>query len=228
MPTAGRARGGIFNQRFQEMERAGNSLLFAEPFGHRASAAILFSAGRVDAAVRILEEHCGRPEGGADAAPWFMLFEIYCVRKDHDRFDALAQQFRGVFGKEWSPPWGPPPTIEVPGVFRIQGVLASMRDLDGLAIYAKARTSIAVDFGRVERITYDFAPALCALLRTFSLQSKRVILANVPYIHAELLHAFGLAADVSVLRRKFTGRSDDACRSPLTHAVTADAEPAIA
>jgi ABC-type transporter Mla MlaB component len=85
---------------------------------------------------------------------------------------------------------------------RLEGVLASMRDVRPLVEAAKSRRTIGVDFSRVERIDFGFAPALCALLRGWGMQGRRVILANIAELHAELLQCVGLGAHVALLRRR--------------------------
>jgi hypothetical protein len=61
---------------------------------------------------------------------------------------------------------------------------------------------VGVDMGAVERIDFQFAPEMCALLRGYGQQGKRIILANISDLHAELLEAIGGGGKIVLLRRR--------------------------
>jgi hypothetical protein len=72
-----------------------------------------------------------------------------------------------------------------------------------------------VDFSRVERIDFTFAPSFCVLLRAYGMQSKRIILANIAELHAELLQSVGTGTHVALMRRRLLegdpARANAAC-----------------
>lgn len=183
------------------MERVGDPQCYSERFETTGEAALLHAAGFTRGALAMLCRECDRHGAAAGPKAWTMLFEACHLLGERAEFDRLCAAYHERFGAS-APPWGYAPAIAVPGMARLEGVLASMRDVRPLVEAAKSRRTIAVDFSRVERIDFGFAPALCALLRGWGMQGRRVILANIAELHAELLQCVGLGAHVALLRRR--------------------------
>ena len=58
------------------------------------------------------------------------------------------------------------------------------------------------NFAQMTRIDYEMAPKLCAALRLMTLQSKRVILANLGELQLQLLALMGLPSSIAVIARR--------------------------
>jgi hypothetical protein len=65
-------------------------------------AAVLFSAGNTDGAVRILKAEIKDPAGKGNKQAWLMLFDLYQIQPNREEFDALSMLFTVKF--EQSPP----------------------------------------------------------------------------------------------------------------------------
>jgi anti-anti-sigma regulatory factor len=184
------------------MDRNGDTQCYSERFETSAEAAVLFAAGFRHPALQMLRRECEHLGTAAGPKAWTMLFEACHLLGERDEFDRLAVRYRESFGAVSAPRWGYAAAVEAPGTARLAGILASMEDLKDLVESAKSRKTVAIDFSRVERIDFAFAPTLCALFRTYGMQGKRIILANIAELHAELLHSVGIGPHVALLRRR--------------------------
>jgi hypothetical protein len=187
---------------FPAMERTGNALYYSERLETTAEAAVLFAAGFRHPALQMLRRECEHLGAAASPKAWAMLFEACHLLDERAEFDRLGEVYRRRCARPAAPGWGFAAAVDVPGTARLDGTLASMDDLGPLVASAKGRSTIAVDFSRVERIDFAFAPTFCALLRTYGMQSKRIILANIAELHAELLQSVGTGAHVALMRRR--------------------------
>jgi ABC-type transporter Mla MlaB component len=184
------------------MERTGNTQYYSERLETTGEAAVLYAAGFRHPAMQMLRRECEHL--GAEAGPkaWAMLFEACHLLGERAEFDRLCEVYRGSFRCARAPRWGYAAAVHAPGTVRLEGTLASMDDLRPLVESAKGKSTIAIDFSRVERIDFTFAPVLCALLRTYGMQSKRIILANIAELHAELVQSMGTGSHVALMRRR--------------------------
>lgn len=135
-----------------------------------------------DAAVELPHVTCQPMVGSAEAAVLFaaghaeaarLCLEDACGRRPHDQ-------------RAWS----------------LLLDLTTEEELRPVFDYARTHKLVAVDLSGLVRIGFEVAPKLCAALRLFALQSKRVILTHVSPLHAELLAAIGLHPEVKVLARR--------------------------
>jgi len=184
------------------MERNGTMQLYSERLEGPSQAAVLFAAGRGEAAMRMLRRECEEKRAHAGPKAWDMLLELCHFLGERDEFEAVSRLHAQVYPSEAAPAWGFPVAVMAPGMARLEGVLAGMADLHGLIESTKARKTVAIDLGRLERIDFTFAPVLCALFRTWGFQSRRIILANIAELHAELLQRLGIGPHVALLRRR--------------------------
>lgn len=185
------------------MERNGNPQLFSEEPRPCAQAAILSAAGFDEAAAELLRAETRTSDSG-DPAAWRMLLEICHLRDRHDEFDRVAAAYVDAFGSEAPLAWGYATPIGVADVLQFQGILASTRDIAPLGERAPTRRTIALDFSRVRRIAFAFAPELCSLFRAYGMQGKRILVANVMELHAQLLETVGKASELVLMRRPAT------------------------
>jgi anti-anti-sigma regulatory factor len=184
------------------MDRNGDTQCYSERFETSAEAAVLFAAGFRHPALQMLRRECEHLGTAAGPKAWTMLFEACHLLGERDEFDRLAVRYRESFAGASAPRWGYAAAVEAPGTARLAGTLASMEDVRDLVEAAKSRKAVAIDFSRVERIDFTFAPTLCALFRTYGMQGKRLILAHIAELHAELLHSVGIGPHVALLRRR--------------------------
>jgi hypothetical protein len=206
------------------MERQGNHQLYTERFETAGEAAVLYAAGFGPSALQMLRRECEHL--GAEAGPkaWTMLFEACHLLGERGEFDRLSAVYRARCDAAAAPRWGYAAAVDVPGSVRLEGCLARIEDVGALVEAARSRKAIAVDFSRVERIDFHFAPVLAALLRSYGGQSKRVILVNIAELHAELLQCAGAGAHVTFMRAKVL----DAARGRASNDERAEAAPVLA
>ena len=184
------------------MDLNGTTLLHTEALSSTREAAVLFAAKFDQAAEQLLRERLEPGGERSDRVAWVMLLEIFHALGRRDEFEALARRYRTAFGAPTPPAWGFPAQVSSPGTFHLKGTIASSGDLAGLVGHARARATVAIDMGQVERIDYGFAASFCELLRVFHMQGKRVFLANIAEVHAALLESLGAGKHVVLLRRK--------------------------
>jgi hypothetical protein len=184
------------------MERQGNHQLYTERFETAGEAAVLYAAGFGHAALQMLRRECEHLGAAAGQKAWTMLFEACHLLGERAEFDRLCEVYRARCDPSASPRWGYAAAVEVPGSVRLEGCLARIEDVAALVEAARSRKAIAVDFSRVDRVDFHFAPVLAALLRSYGGQAKRVILVNVAELHAELLQCSGAGANVTFMRGK--------------------------
>jgi hypothetical protein len=184
------------------MERTGNAQHYSERLETTAEAAVLYAAGFRHPAMQMLRRECEHLGMSAGPKAWAMLFEACHLLDERAEFDRLCEVYRQRFQGSGAPRWGYAAAVDAPGTARLEGTLACQDDLRPLIESAKGRSTIAVDFSRVERIDFTFAPSFCSLLRTYGMRSKRIILANIAELHAELLQSMGPGAHVALLRRR--------------------------
>jgi anti-anti-sigma regulatory factor len=183
------------------MNPTGTAQIYSEKLEGAAEAAVLFAAGHLDAAVDVLRAAVADVTRSGDPVPWLMLFEMYHCAAKREEFDALAVRYRNAFDRA-PPPWGYPARVSSPGMLPLEGVLSSRETLSSIIQHAYDRKTLAIDMGRVDRITLDFAPGFCEAMRTLYLQGKRVFLANISEANAALIETFGTNPDLVFLRRK--------------------------
>jgi ABC-type transporter Mla MlaB component len=178
--------------------------LSCEPLLGPAEAAVLFAAGYADAARDCLEQWLARqPE---DARAWIMLFDLHRTREDRAAFDALAEGHARLRPGLALPPWTYEESAVVAEMIRLSGAVSDASIAKEILAQSRTRRVVAIDLGKVTRIDYAVAPALCGALRLLAMQSKRVILANVAELHLQLLALVGLPAAVAVISpRAITG-----------------------
>lgn len=207
------------------MQRTGNPELFSEQPCATAQAAVLFAAGFVDHAIRLLEGEIERLANTAQKA-WLVLLDIHRVLDHHEALERLTARYRTAFAS------APPDREKLDAdagseIVRLEGLLASEQDLTPLVRHAERRSIIAADLAQVRRIAFEFAPAFCSLLRRYSTQGKHVILANVPELHAELLETVGVMPRIVLLRHGSTlaSATDESRRPRLAHGNVARKPP---
>jgi hypothetical protein len=182
----------------EAMQRTGDTHLYSEAFDPPTEAAILYAAGFAPAAAALLESECERESG--DAAPWLMRLELHRIAGRRDAFEAVAARYRERFDDP-PPAWEPPAPIALAGSVRLEGIVDSMAKVAALVEAAQGAKTVIVDVGQVERFDFHFAPTLCALFRTWGLQSKGIILASIGELNARFLAAIGPGPHVALSRR---------------------------
>lgn len=183
------------------MNRTGTTQLFSEEIPAAAEAAVLFAAGHVTKAMDSLVAQLAA--GNRDAKSWLVLLDIYRIAGKRAAFEALSERYDTTF--EGDAPRLPDSSgcdYPVPGMVRLEGTIMSQADLAPLILHARNRMMVGVDMGAVERIDFQFANPMCALLRGYGQQGKHVILANISDLHAELLEAVGGITKIVLLRRR--------------------------
>ena len=182
--------------------RCGDAALYSERQQGASEAALLIAANRFEAAEALLRDAIAT-RGRADRERlWLMLLDLLHISGRRDDFERLAARHGEYEGTPERPQWGYPLPIEAPGTVALSGVLAQPGDLHELAKSGYARKTLAVDMSEVSRISFEFLPAVEALLRNFSLMGKRVIVANLSEVNASLLEAMGSDRHVVLMRRK--------------------------
>ncbi len=165
-------------------------------------AAVLFSAGFIDAAIELLRAHTGEGAGKHERKAWLLLLDALQAAGRRGAFEATLAEYRTFFGGEAHPGWGYPPPIDAPGTLAVGGVLSSScARLPGLVAHVSARKAAAIDMGCVERIDFHFLSTLATLLRDFHAAGRRVILANVSELNATLLETLGAQRHAALIRR---------------------------
>lgn len=162
-------------------------------------AALLFAAGKVQAARACLEEVLER--GISDPRAWTMLFDLHRVLGERAQFDVLLDSYRQLFPGAPVPSWSNAGMPAGTGVIPLCGVLARSSDLEPLRAAHRARI-VAIDLGCLERLDFTLAPVFCALVRMLVSRGKRIILANVCELHVALLREMGLPESITVLPRR--------------------------
>ncbi|HET7729428.1 MAG TPA: STAS domain-containing protein [Usitatibacter sp.] len=175
--------------------------LQSERVGGVQGAALLFSANLADAAIGELED-CLRSDPARDPRAWTMLFELCSAKGRLDTFEEIAARHSMPFGAAKVPRRAVPVPVELASTVSLKGTLAGADDLRGLYMSARERKIIAVDMGDVERIDYSYAGAFAASLKALNACGKRVILVNLPEVHAVLLEMLGAHKHVALMRRK--------------------------
>lgn len=184
------------------MSRTGTSDLYSQQPAAAAEAAILFAAGHAHAAMEMLRGRIEAEGAGCGQAVWTMLLEIFRACDKAAAFQSLAARYVREFAcapPEWKPR---EEAVQGPRMLRLKGVLAMHTDVAALIAQARVRNIVPVDMGGVTRIDFCFAGPLCALLNEYSAQGKRIILANVSELNAQLLEAVAAPRRVTLLRRE--------------------------
>jgi hypothetical protein len=135
-------------------------------------------------------------------ATWNMLLDVFRACDKTAAFQSLAARYARTFAcavPEWKPQER---ATEGPRMLRLEGVLAARADISALIAQTRVRNMVPVDMGGVTRIDFAFAADLCALLHEYGTQGKRVILANLSDLHAELLEAVAAPRRLALLRRE--------------------------
>lgn len=210
------------------MDRNGDTQCYSERFEMTGEAAVLYAAGFRHPAMQMLRRECEHLGAAAGTKAWTMLFEACHLLDERAEFDRLCDVYRKRFERTDSPRWGYAPAVEAPGSARLDGTLASMQDVRELVESAKPRKTVAIDFSRVERIDFAFAPALCALFRSYCMQGKRIILANIAELHAEFLHSVGIGPQVALMRRRLLEIDSRGERAAACNDDRGEAVPALA
>ena len=193
------------------MGRIGNDEFHSALLPAVQEAAVLYAADLPDAAEAVLASEIRHPETRDNRQPWLMLFDLYEVRHDRVKYDALASLFRAKFDQA-APPW--PDGAEAardPRRTHSRGqhdFVALAPDAAGdlapaierMLAVAETSGSVRIDFEQIVAITADEADALAG-----SLQGLR--LAGLPmwFNHADALER--------VLRASLNERATEATRS---------------
>jgi anti-anti-sigma regulatory factor len=187
----------------ESQARYGSAGVYSERLSGANEVAILVAASHDAAAEALLRSAIDDPGRSPDPRLWHMLFELFVLGARREAFDALALQYRVVFGVG-PPAWGPPQALDLPGAYVLRGVLAPRPgELDHqIAQFMRGRKSLVLDMGEVERIEYASLHTFQALLGRLGLAGVRVILANVSEVAATLLEALGADRHALLMRRK--------------------------
>lgn len=169
-------------------------------------AAVLFAAGLTDAARACLEQSIARMP--SEPRAWTMLFELHQALDDRAAFDSLAERYARARPGAPVPPWVQAPCHAHAEMIRMSGVLADEAVVMELLAQGRRRRVVALDVADVTRIDYGLAPKFCGALRLLSLQSKRVILANVGELHHQLLALMGLPSSIALISRRASANGD--------------------
>jgi hypothetical protein len=173
--------------------------LTSEPMLGLAEAAVLYAAGHAEPARLCLEDACEKhPQ---DPRIWLLLLDLHRLQDRREAFDAVHERYRAACPDGAKAVWASRPPIGAPTRLELSGRLSGEEQLRPMFDYARGHKLVAIDLDGVSRIDFEVAPKLCAALRLFALQSKRVILMHVSPLHAQLLAAIGLHPDVTVLPR---------------------------
>lgn len=185
--------------------------LTSEPMVGAAEAAVLFAAGHAGAARICLEEAC---EAQPHSQPnWLLLLDLHRVQDQRELFDAVSERYRLACPDGPRPIWTfPARPSESSETLQLAGRLSADQQLRPIFDYAHSRKLVAIDLGEVSRIDFELAPDVCAMLRLFVLQSKRVILTRVSPLHWHLFVTVGLHSGVVMLRQH--SGSDDLALTP--------------
>lgn len=170
-----------------------------EPLVGLREAAVLFAAGRDQAALACLEQSLSRAP--SEPRAWAMLFELHHALGDRASFDALAVRHARTRPGMPTPPWACPPSRAHAELLRMSGPLKDEAVIKELLAQSRVRRVVALDFSEATRIDYALAPKLCAALRLLTLQSKRVILVNLGELQLELLALMGLPSSIALIAR---------------------------
>lgn len=171
-----------------------------EPLVGLPEAAVLFAAGRAEAARACLEHALLRVP--CEPLAWAMLFELHRALDDRASFDSLAERHARARPGTPAPSWVFAPSHAETDMIRLSGVLAHESVIGEILAQSRTRRVVALDVGEVTRIDYALAPKLCEALRVLSLQSKRVILANLGELHHQLLALMGLPPSIALIARR--------------------------
>jgi anti-anti-sigma regulatory factor len=174
--------------------------LTSEPMVGAPEAAVLFAAGHAEAARLSLEEACDRRP--KEHRAWLMLLDLHRLLDRREAFDAALERYRAACPAGPQPLWDSPVRRDSLERFALTGTLSAEEQLRPVFDYAHKRKLVAIDLSELSRVDFAIAPAFCAALRLFALQSKRVILTHVSPLHAELFSAIGLHSEVAVLTRR--------------------------
>lgn len=190
--------------------------LTSEPLLGSAEAAVLFAAGHAEAARLTLEDACSRQP--KDHGTWLMLLDLHRMQDQRDAFDAVNERYRAACPDGPQASWAPPARPAASEGLELAGRLSSEEQLRPVFEYARAHKLVAIDLGGLSRIDFELAPKLCAALRLFTLQSKRVILTHVSPLHGHLLATIGLPPSVTVLARRSAAEALRISQQPVLQA----------
>jgi hypothetical protein len=174
--------------------------LTSEPMLGLSEAAILYAAGHAEAARLAVEDACEKQP--QDYRLWLLFLDLHRVQDRREAFDAAHERYRAACPQGPNAVWTSRPPTGAPERLELGGRLSSEEQLRPMFDYARGHKLVAIDLEGISRIDFELAPKLCAALRLFALQSKRVILMHVSPLHAQLLAAIGLHPDVTVLPRR--------------------------
>ena len=162
-------------------------------------AAVLFSAGKVDVAERVLKAEIKDPVGRGNKQAWLMLFDLYQMAPNRAEFDALSMHFTVKF--EQSPPaWvdssdlstdpRKSPAGERKDFFAFRGGKELAAEIDKMRAFAEAAGSVRLDVSKLTAITTDESQALAQALEKLRKKNIPMWFNSVDTLEKLLRHAF--------------------------------------
>jgi anti-anti-sigma regulatory factor len=144
-------------------------------------AAVLYSAGLSDAAVRLLKAEIKDAAGKGNKQAWLMLFDLYQILSSREEFDALAMLFTVKF--EQSPPaWmdnadlSTDPRVTPPkerkDIFAVKGGKDFAAEIEKFKAFAETHGSVRLDVSKLASIGASEATDLAQVLQ--QLRKKNV------------------------------------------------------
>ena len=156
--------------------RIGSDEYHSAPLPSAQEAAVLYSAGHDEAAIRVLQAEIKDAQGRNNKQAWLLLFDLYQATQNRAQFDALSMLFTVKF--EQSPPaWsesadsGSDPrraqSRERKDFFAIKpaadGAIAS--EVDRFIAFAEDQGTVRLDLGKVTALAPEEATLLGAALQ---------------------------------------------------------------
>jgi anti-anti-sigma regulatory factor len=136
-------------------------------------AAVLFSAGFNDAAIRLLKAEIKDPVGRGNKQAWLLLFDLYQIAANREEFDALSMLFTVKF--EQSPPaWlenadlstdpRQTPPKERKDFFAFKGGKDVPAEVEKFRAFAEAQGSVRLDVTKLSTLSPEEATLLATAL----------------------------------------------------------------
>jgi anti-anti-sigma regulatory factor len=156
--------------------RLGTDEYNSAPLPAAQEAAVLFSAGHSEPAIRVLQAEIKDPQGRNNKQAWLLLFDLYQVTQNRQQFDSLSMLFTVKF--EQSPPaWaesadsGSDPrraqSRERKDFFAIKpghdGAIAG--EIERFVAFAEEQGTVRLDVAKVAAITAEEATLLATALK---------------------------------------------------------------
>ncbi|MBA5685688.1 hypothetical protein [Rugamonas apoptosis] len=155
--------------------------------------AIVYANGQADMAEQMLVDNLP-PAGAPDRTLWWMLFDLYQLTHQQDKFDSLSIDYASTFETS-PPPWNAPPPVAAASGRAWSGVTPTelfSGQLDGAigAQLERLRQQMAshpvlrLDFSRVQGVTPDGCALLLPVLQQLHGGERELIVVAADHLAA--------------------------------------------